>query len=95
MVDEVARCGCILFGLSSHRMSEKIVLRLYCTCGAGMRWTLSEHYKALADKAEIIWRAVHSGPGHALCGARQAAKARGTIAGGGGGSDLPQMPTEP
>ena len=50
-------------------------LALYCTCGASATGTIKPNAKAEAFKKNV-WLPNHSGPGHAPCDQRTAARAR-------------------
>lgn len=47
---------------------------LYCTCGAAWKGTVMPEKKVEAIRR--VWTEVHSGPGHAACDAKTAARAR-------------------
>jgi hypothetical protein len=49
-------------------------LSLYCTCGASGTGTIKPDAKA--EKFKTMWLETHSGPGHAPCDQKTAARAR-------------------
>lgn len=51
-------------------MSDPIVIRLFCSCGAGAEGEIAP--AAAAQKFLAFWRAEHQGDGHRECGKDEA-----------------------